>query len=119
MDAPDRTTTPPPRADGYESFYREFDAPWMREFRREAYGEDIGQHSWVGADELRADMARLRLAPSSHLIDLGCGPAGPLAFVVATVGWMRGSRGRTEPVGGAGRPLAMRGARNRSPALSR
>jgi len=87
MTAPDSTNTPAgPRADGYEAFYREFDAPWMREFRREAYGEDIGQHSWVGAVELRADVARLRLAPSSHLLDLGCGPAGPLAFVVATVG---------------------------------
>ena len=44
------------RADGYESFYREFDSPLMRQIRREAYGEDIGQHSWVGADELRGDI---------------------------------------------------------------
>ena len=28
------------RADGYESFYREFDLPLMRQLRREAYGED-------------------------------------------------------------------------------
>ena len=40
-------------ADKYESFYREFDSPLMRKLRREAYGEDIGQHSWVSADELR------------------------------------------------------------------
>ena len=74
------------RADGYESFYREFDSPLMRQIRCEAYGEDIGQHSWVGADELRGDIDRLKLSPSSRLVDLGCGPCGPLTFVLATVG---------------------------------
>ena len=49
--------------DGYESFYRDFDSPLMREIRREAYGEDIGQHSWVGAAELRCDAMRLGLGP--------------------------------------------------------
>ena len=33
----------------------------MRQFRREAYGEDIGQHSWVDAKELRGDIQRLEL----------------------------------------------------------
>lgn len=73
------------RADGYESFYREFDSPLMRQLRREAYGEDIGQHSWVSADELRGDIRRLGLTRSSRFLDLGCGPGGPLAFVVSEV----------------------------------
>ncbi|MEP6495316.1 MAG: methyltransferase domain-containing protein [bacterium] len=73
-------------ADGYESFYREFDSPLMRGLRREAYGEDIGQHSWVGAEELRADIPRLALSPASRLLDLGCGPCGPLTFVLAATG---------------------------------
>ena len=72
--------------DTYESFYREFDSPLLQQIRREAYGEDIGQHSWVTADELRADVARLRLSPSSRLIDLGCGPCGPLTFLLAHAG---------------------------------
>ena len=55
----------------------------MRQIRREAYGEDIGQHSRVGSEELRGDMHRLGLAPSSRLVDLGCGPCGPLTFVAA------------------------------------
>ncbi len=71
---------------GYDTFYREFDSPLMRELRREAYGEDIGQHSWVSADEIRADMQRLRLSRSSRLLDLGCGPCGPLIYVLSTVG---------------------------------
>ena len=75
-----------PEPDSYESFYREFDSPQMRQFRREAYGEDIGQHSWVSAEELRADIPRLGLSPASKLLDLGCGPCGPLTFIVANVG---------------------------------
>ena len=69
----------------YESFYREFESPLMRQIRREAYGEDIGQHSWVSADEVRGDIARLQLVPTSRLIDLGCGPAGPLTFILSLV----------------------------------
>ena len=75
-----------PRADGYESTFDGFDSPLMRQIRREAYGEDVGQHSWVGAEELRDDARRLRLSPSSRLLDLGCGPCGPLTFVIAATG---------------------------------
>lgn len=75
-----------PLAAGYDSFYRDFDSPLMRKIRREAYGEDIGQHSWVGAEELRSDIHRLELSPSSRFLDLGCGPCGPLTFIVSTVG---------------------------------
>jgi SAM-dependent methyltransferase len=57
----------------------------MRRIRREAYGEDIGQHSWVGADEVRRDVERLGLNRSSRVLDLGCGPCGPLTFVIASV----------------------------------
>lgn len=68
----------------YESLFRAFESPVMQRIRREGYGEDIGQHSWVTADELRADMGRLRLTAASRLIDLGCGPCGPLTFVLST-----------------------------------
>jgi cyclopropane fatty-acyl-phospholipid synthase-like methyltransferase len=71
---------------GYDSFYRQFDSPLMRRFREEAYGEDIGQHSWVSAEQVRADLRRLQLSASSRLLDLGCGPCGPLTFVLAEVG---------------------------------
>jgi SAM-dependent methyltransferase len=74
------------RADGYETSFEGFDSPLMRQIRREAYGEDIGQHSWVGAGELRDDAGRLRLSSSSRLLDLGCGPCGPLTFIIAATG---------------------------------
>jgi SAM-dependent methyltransferase len=74
------------KTQGYDTLYAQFDSPLMRQIRQEAYGEDIGQHSWVTADELRADIVRLGLSPSSHLLDLGCGPCGPLTFVLEAVG---------------------------------
>jgi SAM-dependent methyltransferase len=74
------------RAQRYEAFYRDFESQLMSRIRLEAYGEDIGQHSWVGADELRGDTARLGLGRSSRLLDLGCGPCGPLTFVMAASG---------------------------------
>jgi SAM-dependent methyltransferase len=66
--------------------YEEFDSPLMRKVRLEAYGEDIGQHSWVTVDDLRTDIARLGLSRSSRLLDLGCGPCGPLTSVLRSVG---------------------------------
>ena len=73
-------------ARGYDCFYEQFDSPLMQRLRREAYGQDIGQHSWVAADELTQDIARLRLTRASRLLDLGCGPGGPLTFMVSQAG---------------------------------
>ena len=70
----------------YDHFYRGFDSPLMQRLRREAYGEDIGQHSWVTAGELKESIPRLALTADSRLLDLGCGPGGPLAFLVGQVG---------------------------------
>jgi len=71
---------------GYDDSYREFDSPLMRQVRREAYGKDIGQHSWVTAEDLEPDIVRLQLSSASRFLDLGCGPGGPLTFVVGRVG---------------------------------
>jgi SAM-dependent methyltransferase len=75
---------------GYDDSYREFDSPLMQRVRQEAYGKDIGQHSWVTAEEMEEDIPRLKLSSTSHFLDLGCGPGGPLAFVTRSVG-CRGS----------------------------
>ena len=75
-----------PQGRGYDSLYEEFDSPLAKQLRRESYGEDIGQHSWVTADELQQHISALRLTKSSHFLDLGCGPGGPLAYVVTRIG---------------------------------
>jgi SAM-dependent methyltransferase len=71
---------------GYDSFYEQFDSSLMRRLRQEAYGQDIGQHSWVTAEELILDIPRLKLSRTSRLLDFGCGPGGPLTFVVSQIG---------------------------------
>src|SRR5215472_12878976 len=71
---------------GYDAVYEEFESPPMQKVRQEAYGKDIGQHSWVTVEELEEDIPRLRLARASRLLDLGCGPCGPLVFIVGRVG---------------------------------
>lgn len=75
-----------PGGQTYDSIYKKFDSPLQRQLRSEAYGKDIGQHSWVTADELQQDIARLEISSASRVLDLGCGPAGPLTFIVAQTG---------------------------------
>jgi SAM-dependent methyltransferase len=70
----------------YQSLYENFDSPLMSQLRLEAYGEDIGQHSWVTAEDLRRDVPRLKLKQAARLLDLGCGPCGPLTFLMKTTG---------------------------------
>lgn len=77
----------PPKglATGYNSTYKIFDSPLMRKIRLEAYGEDIGQHSWVSAAELRNHIAALGLTVEDIVLDFGCGPCGPLTFMAKEV----------------------------------
>jgi len=75
-----------PVARSYQSIYEDFDSPLMSRLRSEAYGEDIGQHSWVTADDLRRDLNRLNLTADHRIVDLGCGPCGPLTFIMQATG---------------------------------
>ena len=70
----------------YEGLYADFDSELMRDIRGEAYGKDIGQYSWVTAEEMDSALARLDLTSRSRLLDIGCGPGGPLAFAVERTG---------------------------------
>ena len=65
----------------YDRLYADFDSDVMRRVRAEAYGEDVGQHSWVTAQELDAAIHALELTQSSRLLDVGCGPGGPVTYI--------------------------------------
>ncbi len=71
---------------GYADLFASWDSPVQRAVRAAAYGEDIGQHSWVDADDLRADLARMAMAPNATLLDCGAGPCGPLTFAMRESG---------------------------------
>ena len=70
----------------YDDLYKAFDSDLMRQLRAEAYGSDIGQHSWVTETDLREDIAALGLTRASTVFDLGCGPGGPLTYIASQVG---------------------------------
>lgn len=75
-----------PEHRSYDAFYEQFDSPLMQQLRVEAYGTDIGQHSWESTEELEHDTSLLTLSPKSRILDLGCGPCGPSTFIASSIG---------------------------------
>jgi hypothetical protein len=78
---------------GYDSLYEEFDSPLQQQLRREAYGEDTGQHSSVTAGELQEIVSALNLSNDSRFLPRlrSCRPA-LLRGAVGRMSWLR--RGR-------------------------
>jgi SAM-dependent methyltransferase len=70
----------------YGAHYRAFAAGVYGEVRRAAFGEDIGQNSWLTVDELDRFLARLDLRPTRRLLDVGCGSGGPTLHVARRTG---------------------------------
>ncbi len=52
----------------------------------ETYGEDIGQNSWLTADEWRTFLFWLELGPASTVLEVACGSGGPALFLAQTTG---------------------------------
>ena len=67
----------PQVAEHYSAHYRDFAAEVYGAVRREAFGVDVGQNSWLTANELERFGARLELRPGLRLLDVGCGSGGP------------------------------------------
>jgi SAM-dependent methyltransferase len=76
----------PEVVDHYGAYYRAFAAGVYEEVRRAAFGEDIGQNSWLTVDELDRFLSRLDLRPSTHLLDVGCGSGGPALHLARRTG---------------------------------
>lgn len=54
--------------------------------RREAYGNDIGQHSWVTSDELDKFIDQLSLNADTKILDIGSGAGGPTRYIAKLTG---------------------------------
>lgn len=54
--------------------------------RRETFGIDIGQNSWLTVDEYERLLPGLALSPESQLIEVASGSGGPAIHVARTVG---------------------------------
>jgi len=70
----------------YDTNYGNFDTKLYSEIRREAFGEDIGQNSWLTADEQDRFLTWLNLSPGMTLLDVACGTGGPALCIAAKTG---------------------------------
>lgn len=70
----------------FYSAYGDFERDVLAQVRRETYGEDIGQFSWITADELRGFFDLLELGAGSEVLDVACGSGGPAIFMAQTTG---------------------------------
>jgi SAM-dependent methyltransferase len=72
--------------DLYGTAYGNFATQVLEQVRRETYGEDFGQSSWVTGTEYRRFFRLLELKASDHVLDVGCGSGGPALFLSREVG---------------------------------
>ena len=63
--------------DSFYSTYGHFTDDILDAIRKETFGEDIGQNSWLTADELDRFLSWLDLKPGSHLLEVASGSGGP------------------------------------------
>jgi SAM-dependent methyltransferase len=70
----------------YDANYKNFETELYAAIRREAFGEDIGQSSWISADEQDRTLPMLNLAPGKTLLDVACGSGGPALRIVESTG---------------------------------
>jgi ubiquinone/menaquinone biosynthesis C-methylase UbiE len=68
----------------YASAYAGLDV--RERVRRETYGEDLGQSSWMTVDELVRFGEWLELHSGSRLLDVGCGSGRPALHLAETTG---------------------------------
>src|SRR6476469_10137796 len=70
----------------FYSTYANFEESVLAQVRAETFGEDIGQFSWLTADEFRRFFHLLDLGPGSDVLDVACGSGGPALFMARTTG---------------------------------
>jgi cyclopropane fatty-acyl-phospholipid synthase-like methyltransferase len=76
----------PPSAGHYDANYGNFEKELYAQIRREAFGEDIGQNSWLTTDEQDRFLEWLDLSPAKTLLDVACGAGGPALRMASITG---------------------------------
>jgi SAM-dependent methyltransferase len=82
----DNIERPAVRADHYGAAYGNFASGLYAEIRAEAFGEDIGQQSWLSAEEQDRFIAWLDLRPEHRLLDVACGSGEPTLRIAERTG---------------------------------
>jgi cyclopropane fatty-acyl-phospholipid synthase-like methyltransferase len=73
-------------AEHYSAQYGQFAVDVHASVRRAAFGQDVGQNSWVTVDELEQFSSWLDLRASSRLLDVACGSGGPALHLAGVTG---------------------------------
>jgi hypothetical protein len=66
-----------PPSGHYNANYGSFQTELYTQIRHEAFGEDIGQNSWLTSDEQDRFLEWLDLSPGKALLDVACRSRGP------------------------------------------
>jgi SAM-dependent methyltransferase len=69
------------QVDLYNSTYGNFQAQVLAQIRRETFGEDIGQNSWITSSEFDQFYSWLDLAPDDHILEIASGSGGPALYL--------------------------------------
>lgn len=72
------------RVDLYKSTYGNFKEQVLAEIRRETYGQDIGQSSWITTDEYDTFYRWLGLSSQVHVLEVASGSGGPALYLART-----------------------------------
>lgn len=72
--------------DLYNRYYDQFSTDVLASVRAETYGEDLGQSSWMTADELRHFIAVLNVKESDHFVEIASGSGGSALFIAEQTG---------------------------------
>ena len=75
-----------PKAELFSVTYSNYSEDLYKEIRKDTYGEDIGQNSWLTADEYRDFFSLLKLSPGKKVLEIATGSGGPAAFMVKETG---------------------------------
>jgi ubiquinone/menaquinone biosynthesis C-methylase UbiE len=74
------------RVELYDTAYGNFSNKVLQEVRKDAFGNDIGQNSWITTDEFLRLLKHLGLKSTSNVLEIGCGSGGPSLFMARTFG---------------------------------
>ena len=74
------------KVDLFYNAYANFDGDVLSAIRAETYGEDIGQNSWLTAEEFERFVGWLDVGGDSHLLEVASGSGGPALHVADRYG---------------------------------
>jgi len=74
------------QVDLFNSTYGNFEEKVLAEIRRETYGEDIGQTSWITVDEYDTFYSWLNLSAGDHVLEIASGSGGPALYLAKKFG---------------------------------